>query len=82
MDVEQIKEIIRRELPAIMQDDLEFREFVRDIIRTRFSDEYEFQNRFDRDMERLRLEREKDSRELDEQTRKWEENDRKWDEGE
>jgi hypothetical protein len=33
-------------------------------------------------MERLRLEREKDSRELDEQANKWEENDRKGDEGE
>jgi hypothetical protein len=82
MDVEQIKDLIRRELPNIMRDDLEFREFVRDIIRTRFSNEYEFQSRFDRDMERLRLEREKDSRELDEQAKKWEKNDRKWDEGE
>lgn len=82
MDVEQIKDLIRRELPGIMRDDLEFREFVRDIIRTRFSNEYEFQSRFDRDMERLRLEREKDSRELDEQAKKWEKNDRKWDEGE
>ena len=78
MDVERFKDLIRRELPVIMQDDMQIRDFVINITRTRFADKDESESRFNRMMEELRLNREKESRESAKQAKKWEENDRKW----
>ncbi|MBI4675302.1 MAG: DUF3782 domain-containing protein [Chloroflexi bacterium] len=87
MTEQQVKQIILRELPAIMQSDREVREFILRLSREQFADKQETGNRFDRLLDELRRDRE-------EQTRRWDENqqtinemlaslqkhDRKWDE--
>jgi hypothetical protein len=79
MEANQIKEIIRRELPALMRHDPDFRRFVIDIARTQFADKSETESRFDRVLEELRRDREEQARKWDEQVAKWHEQDKKWD---
>jgi len=74
MNVAQIKEIIRRDLPIIMQEDMEIQSFILHIARTHFADKRETESRFDRVLDELRRDREEQSRKWDEQNRKWDEN--------
>jgi len=69
MSVMEIKQIIRRELPAIMREDVEMQQFILHLARTQFADKAETESRFDRLLDELRLDRE-------EQSRKWYENQR------
>jgi len=69
MSVTQIKQIIRRELPAIMREDVEMQQFILHLARTQFADKRETESRFDRLLDELRRDRE-------EQNRKWDENQR------
>jgi hypothetical protein len=91
MSVTQIKQIIRRELPAIMQEDVEMQRFILHLARTQFADKRETDSRFDRLLDELRRDREEQGRKWDEQNAKWAENQealrrdreeqsRKWDE--
>jgi len=91
MSVTQIKQIIRRELPAIMREDVEMQQFILHLARTQFADKAETESRFDRQLDELRRDREEQSRKWDEnqealrrdreeQSRKWDEQNRKWDE--
>jgi len=80
MSVTQIKQIIRRELPAIMREDVEMQQFILHLARTQFADKTETESRFDRLLDELRRDREEQSRKWDEQSRKWDEQNRKWDE--
>jgi len=74
MSVTQIKQIIRRELPAIMREDVEMQQFILHLARTQFADKTETESRFDRLLDELRRDREEQSRKWDEQNRKWDEN--------
>lgn len=74
MTEEQVKRIILRELPAIMQSDREVREFILRLSREQFADKQETASRFDRVLDELRRDREEQSRKWDEQSRKWWEN--------
>ncbi len=76
MSVTQIKQIIRRELPAIMREDVEMQQFILHLARTQFADKTETESRFDRLLDELRRDREEQSRKWDEQNRKWDENQR------
>lgn len=80
MSVTQIKQIIRRELPAIMREDVEMQQFILHLARTQFADKAETDSRFDRLLDELRQDREEQSRRWDEQNAKWDEQNRKWDE--
>jgi len=72
----QIKQVIRRELPAIMREDVEMQQFILHLTRTQYADKTETENRFDRLLDELRRDREEQSRKWDEQNRKWDENQR------
>ena len=74
MSVMQIKQIIKRELPTIMREDEEIRQFILHLVRTQFADKMETESRFDRLLDELRRDREEQSRKWDEQNRKWDEN--------
>ncbi len=87
MTEQQVKKIILRELPAIIQTDPEVRDLIVRLSREQYADKAETDGRFDRILDELRRDRE-------EQNRKWDENqqainrlldsideqDRKWDE--
>ena len=67
MENQQLTQLIRRELPGILQRDREMREWVLALTRERYADKGETESRFDRVLDELRRDRE-------ENTRKWEEN--------
>ena len=52
MSVTQIKQIIRRELPVIMREDVEMQQFILHLARTQFADKMETESRFDRHRDR------------------------------
>jgi hypothetical protein len=79
MTEEEIKAIIRQELPHILQDG-EMRNFILRSVTNYFADRQETESRFDQILEELRRDREEQSRKWEEQNRKWEEQNRKWDE--
>ncbi len=67
MSVENIREIIKRELPILVGEDEELRDLIRRLYRTEFASRAETNDRFDQLLAELRQDRE-------EQNRKWEEN--------
>jgi hypothetical protein len=75
---QQIKQMILRELPGILQRDPEVREFILRLAREHFADKVETESRFDRLLEELRRDREEQARRWDEQARQWAENEQRW----
>ncbi len=71
MDRQEIKAIILKELPRIVQTDEEVRRFIVDLGRRHFMDRDQTESRFDQMMAKL-------TRMQEESTRKWEKNDRRW----
>lgn len=67
MENQQIKQIVMRELPIIMQQDPEVRRFILQLSRQHFADKEKTESHFDRMLDELRRDRE-------ENTRKWEAN--------
>jgi len=84
MNTQQVKEIIKRELPAILKEDDEMQRFILRLSRPHFADKAETESRFDRVLDELRRDREEQSRKWEEQrveqNQKWEEQNRKWEE--
>jgi hypothetical protein len=80
METQQIKELILKELPALMQQDSGLREWVLNIGRTQFADKAITESRFDQIMRVIQQKIEEDRQLREEQTRQWDENQRKWDE--
>ena len=80
LDVEQFKETLKRELPALLQQDPDLRAYLLDLARDRFADKRETEDRFDRLLNELARDREEQSRKWEAQQRLWQENDRKWQE--
>ena len=78
MDVKQIRELVIRELPAILQEDEEVQQLILRLAREHLADKIETENRFDRLLDELRREREEQSKRWEEQNSKWEEQDRRW----
>ena len=77
---QQIKEIMLKELPAILEADPEVHRYFLQLSRRHFADKTQTEDRFDRVLDELRRDREEQSRKWDEQNRKWDEENRKWDE--
>jgi len=67
MENNQIRQLIRQELPLVLRQDREFREWVRSLMQEQYADKVETESRFDRLLDELRRDRE-------ENTRKWEAN--------
>lgn len=78
MENNQIRQLIRQELPVILRQDRELREWVHGLMREQYADKAETESRFDRVLEELRRDREENTRKWDEQNRKWDEQNRKW----
>ena len=79
MTQEEIKTIIRQEMPEILQD-REMRDYILRSVNNYFAGKQETESRFDQILEELRRDREEQSRKWDEQNRKWEEQNYKWEE--
>jgi len=82
---EALKEDIKRELPAILKADPEFREYILSIARREFADKKETQDRFYEILADLRRDREEQAKKWEAhgrwvkaQEEKWKEQDRKW----
>ena len=73
LDTQEVKTLIRRELPLIIQTDEEIRDFIQDLFRKKFAPKAETESRFDRILDELRRDREEQSRLWYEQNKKQEE---------
>ena len=73
-------ELIRQELPGIMQRHPEMKRWVLQLTREQYADKQETESRFDRVLDELRADREENARKWDVQACRWEEQDRKWEE--
>ena len=80
MDISDLKEIIRRELPGLLRSDPNLREFLLELTRQEYPSRVETEDRFHKLLGELRRDREEQNRKWEEQNRKWEEQNRKWDE--
>ena len=87
MEPLQIKELILKELPTLIQQDSSLREWVLMIGRTQFAEQTATESRFDQMMRIIQQQlaeiqqlREEQNRKWEEQNRKWEEQNRKWEE--
>ncbi len=78
LTTEQIKEIIVKELPVMVENDPEIHRFFLTLSRRHFADKIQTEDRFDRAIEELQRERERQDRKWEEQNQKWEEQNRKW----
>ena len=73
METQELRELILKELPTLVQNDPAFREAVLEISRTRFADKTETESRFDHMMALL-------ERKMEEDRQKWEKNQHQWEE--
>ena len=78
MEIQQLTRLIKQELPGILQQNREMREWVIKLTKEKYADKEEMESRFDRILDELRRDREENTRRWDEQNRKWEEQNRKW----
>ena len=89
--MESLKDVIKKELPALLREDPELRAFILELTRTEYAGRAETQDRFHEMLAELRRDRElqaskweeqrRESKALrDEQNRKWDEQNRKWEE--
>lgn len=62
----EIKQLIKRELPAIFREDVEIHHFILELTRERFADKRETESRFDRIMDEMRRDREANQKKWDE----------------
>lgn len=78
MNPENLKEAIRRELPALLRTDPELREYIIDVSRRTFADGEETRDRFWEVLGGLRRDREAQEKKWADQEKKWEAQERKW----
>ncbi len=80
MENQQLEELIRKELPRILQRNPKLREWVLQLTREHYAGKQETDSRFNRILDELKADREEDSRKWAEQNRRWEEQNRRWEE--
>lgn len=78
----EIKTLIFKEVPALIQKDPEIRRFILDISSKRFADKRKTEDRIEKILEELRRDREANLKKWEENQRKWEEDQRRWEENE
>ncbi|MCK5878006.1 MAG: hypothetical protein KAG43_10245 [Candidatus Marithrix sp.] len=71
MEAQQLREIIIKELPILIQNDENFRRIILKISRTQFAGKAETENRIDRMMDMLEIRIKEDAKNWDEQREKW-----------
>ncbi|MCS7248342.1 MAG: DUF3782 domain-containing protein [Anaerolineales bacterium] len=77
---ENIREIIQRELPALVMKDPQIRDWVWHLIHEYAPSRAESESRFEQMLAEIRAMREESERKWEENQRKWEENQRRWEE--
>ena len=80
MSVNDLRDLIKKELPLLVRNDKELQDLILRLSREAFADRKQTDDRFDRVLEELRLDREEQRRKWDEQNHKWDEQNHKWDE--
>lgn len=80
MNSSEVKEIIKNELPKLIQSDEEIRNWILNISSTIYMRQDVAESRFDRILNELKEDRIKQEKKWDEQNRKWDEQNRKWEE--
>jgi hypothetical protein len=78
MTTESLKETIKRELPAWLRDDPEFRAYVLELTRQEYAPRAETEDRFYAILAELQRDREAQARKWEEQAAKWEQQERRW----
>jgi len=78
MATEDLKDTIKRELPALVRSDPALRRFILELTQDLYADRRETENRFEWALDELRRAREEQTRKWEEQSRNWEEQNRKW----
>jgi hypothetical protein len=77
---QEIREIIRRELPRLLTEDPELHNWVWTIVHEHSFSRAETESRFDRVLDEIRQSREEWMRRWEENERRWEANERRWEE--
>lgn len=72
MNLKTLKETIRQELPALLRDDPNLRDYILELTRREYAGRTETQDRFYEMLGELRRDREEQTRKWDEQARQWE----------
>ncbi len=80
VDTIEIKQWLKRELPALLREDPGLQQFIRDLMHRDFADKETTDERFDRIMSKLERDSVENAEKWAEQNRKWEEQNRKWEE--
>jgi len=80
MQTAELKELIKKELPALVKKDPELREVIQQLSEERFAEKQPTEDRFDRILNELARSREEQTRHQEEQNRKWDEQARRWEE--
>ena len=78
MNTESLKEVLRRELPALLRADPDLRSYILELTRGEYADRVETHDRFYEILAELRRDREEQARKWDEQNSKWDEQNSKW----
>jgi len=79
---QEIREIIRRELPRLITEDPELHNWVWTIVHEHGFSRAETESRFDRVLDEIRQSREELRRYMEESERRWKENEQRWEENE
>jgi hypothetical protein len=79
---QEIREIIRRELPRLITEDPELHNWVWTIVHEHSFSRAETESRFDRVLDEIRQSREELRRYMEESERRWQESERRWKENE
>jgi hypothetical protein len=80
MTKQEIKEIIRQELPDLFYKDVDIHRFILELSTHQFADKVETENKFERLLEEIHQLRDEGNRIWEEQRQKWEEQAQKWEE--
>lgn len=80
MEPSDVIAIIQQELPRLVAQDPQVRDFVLQTVSDFYMGRQEADSKFDRILAELQRDREEQARKWDEQNRKWDEQSRKWDE--
>jgi len=80
MKGKEIREIILKELPIIIEQDREVQQLILRLSKDHFADKRKTEDRFDKILNELAADREAQSKKWEEQAKKWEEQEVKWQE--
>ena len=78
MTTQEIRTLIKEELPTIIQEDEEIYQFILTLSTQKFANKQETESRFDRVLDELRRDREASEKRWEEQRKLWETNEKRW----